>query len=92
MSRSAQPPAPIWPTQYTADTGCNLRPLHHQWGRCHATEFEGKTQSEFEKHFCEHAIFFKNSQSLPPSSPPPSLPNPPRQGKRNLASWVHAYY
>jgi len=25
------PPAPIWPTQYTADMGCNLWPLH-QWG------------------------------------------------------------
>jgi hypothetical protein len=24
-------PGPVWPTQYAADSSCNLRPLH-QWG------------------------------------------------------------
>jgi hypothetical protein len=28
---STEPPAPVWPTKFGADTGCNLRPLH-QWG------------------------------------------------------------
>jgi hypothetical protein len=31
LSLSTQPPVPVWPTQYTADMGCALRPLC-QWG------------------------------------------------------------
>jgi hypothetical protein len=29
--RSHNPPGPVWPTQYAADSNCNMRPLP-QWG------------------------------------------------------------
>lgn len=32
LSLSALPPAPVWPTQYATDKGCNLRPLRQREG------------------------------------------------------------
>jgi hypothetical protein len=36
------PPAPIWSTQYTADMGCNLWPLH-QWGNATSPIFKKRS-------------------------------------------------
>ncbi len=65
LSLFAQPPAPIWPTQYTADTGCNLKPLH-QWGDAMPLNPRGNTLKIWGT-FCEHAIFKKNPKAFPPS-------------------------
>jgi len=39
LSLSAQPPAPIRPTPYAADTGCNLRPLRQRGGDAMPADF-----------------------------------------------------
>jgi hypothetical protein len=87
---SHNPLHPIWPTQYTADSGCNLKPLH-QWGDAMPLNPRENTLRIIWGTICEHAIFFFK---IPKPSPPlsrPSLPNPPPPPSEKKLGLLGAY-